>query len=65
MKRRTLPIAVLFAAFTLSSNLQAQPLVNIQTVTVGDAGNAADTRTNAGSFGYGAVADVFAMANTR
>ena len=61
MKRRTLPIAVLFAAFTLSSNLQAQPLVNIQTVTVGDAGNVADTRTNAGSFGYGAVADVFAI----
>ena len=34
-------------------NVQAQPLVNIETVTVGDAGNAADTT------GYGAVADVF------
>jgi len=48
-------VAVLFAAFTLISNLQAQPLVTIETVTVGDAGNAADTT------GYGAVADVFAL----
>jgi len=53
--------AALFAAFALIPNLQAQPLVTIETVTVGDAGNAADTRTNAGSFGYGAVADVFAI----
>jgi len=45
----------LFAAFTLVPNLQAQPLVNIETVTVGDAGNAADSTT------YGAVADVFAI----
>jgi len=45
----------LLAAFTLISNLQAQPLVTIDTVMVGDAGNAADTT------GYGAVADVFAI----
>jgi sulfatase modifying factor 1 len=48
-------LAVLFAAFVLSSTLHAQPLVTIDTVTVGDAGNAADTT------GYGAVADVFAI----
>ncbi len=51
-----LVVAALFAAFTLiPPNLQAQPLVTIDTVTVGDAGNAADTT------GYGAVADVFAI----
>jgi sulfatase modifying factor 1 len=50
-----LVVAALFAAFTLISNLQAQPLVNIETVAVGDPGNAANTRTNRGSFGYGAV----------
>ena len=52
MKPRFCPlaIAVLFAALTLISNLQAQPLLTIDTVTVGDAGNAADTTT------YGAVA---------
>ena len=57
MKRRfcPLPVAALFAAFLLVSNLQAQPLVNIQTVTVGDAGNAADSTT------YGAVTNVFAI----
>jgi sulfatase modifying factor 1 len=57
MKTRTLipVVAVLLAAFTLSSKLQAQPLVNIETVTVGDAGNAADTT------GYGAVTNVFAI----
>jgi sulfatase modifying factor 1 len=48
-------VAVLFAAFTLTSNLHAQPLVNIETVTVGDAGNTAD------GTGFGAVADVFAI----
>ena len=48
-------IAVLFAAFTLISSLHAQPLVTIETVMVGDPGNAADTT------GYGAVADVFAI----
>jgi sulfatase modifying factor 1 len=48
-------VAVLVAAFTLISNLQAQPLVTIETVTVGDAGNAADTT------GYGAVTNVFAI----
>ena len=52
MKPRFCPlaIAVLFAGLTLISNLQAQPLLTIDTVTVGDAGNAADTT------GYGAVA---------
>ena len=35
--------AVLFAAFTLVYNLKAQQLVTIETVTVGDAGNAAGT----------------------
>jgi sulfatase modifying factor 1 len=58
MKARTLIpfVAVLFAAFTLNSQSHAQsPLVNIDTVTVGDPGNAADTT------GYGAVADVFAI----
>jgi formylglycine-generating enzyme required for sulfatase activity len=47
-------VAELFAALT-SHNLQAQPLVNIETVTIGDPGNAADTT------GYGAVANVFAI----
>lgn len=48
-------VASFFAAFTLIYSLQAQPLLNIETVTVADAGNAADTT------GYGAVADVFAI----
>jgi sulfatase modifying factor 1 len=52
----TIPcLAVFFAVLTLTPNLHAQPLVTIDTVTVGDAGNAADTT------GYGAVADVFAI----
>jgi sulfatase modifying factor 1 len=56
MKKSTLLAAVLFAVFTLNSQSHAQaPLVTIDTVTVGDAGNAADTT------GYGAVADVFAI----
>jgi sulfatase modifying factor 1 len=58
MKKQALLLpafAVLFAAFTLSSSLHAQPLVTIDTVTVGDAGNAADTTT------YGAVTNVFAI----
>jgi sulfatase modifying factor 1 len=52
MKARTLIlfVAVLSAAFTLAPQSNAQPLVAIDTVTVGDAGNAADTT------GYGAVA---------
>jgi sulfatase modifying factor 1 len=56
MKTRTLipVVAVLFTVFTLNSHAQS-PLVTIDTVTVGDAGNAAD------STGYGAVADVFAI----
>jgi len=48
MKRSHL-VAAFWAAFTLTSSLQAQPLVTIDTVTVGDVGNAADTT------GYGAV----------
>ena len=48
-------VPALFAVFTLLPNLQAQSLVTIDTVTVGDAGNAADTN------GLGAVANVFAM----
>jgi formylglycine-generating enzyme required for sulfatase activity len=46
-------VAALFAAFLSVSRLHAQPLVNIETVMVGDPGNAADTT------GCGAVADVF------
>ena len=55
MKPRFCPlaIAVLFAGLTLISNLQAQPLVTIETVPVGNAGNAAD------STGYGSVAHNF------
>ena len=48
-------VAAFLAVFTLIPSLQAQSLVTIDTVTVGDAGNAADTN------GLGAVADVFAM----
>lgn len=44
-----LVVAALLAASTLTPKLQAQPPINIETVTVGDAGNAADTT------GYGAV----------
>lgn len=56
MKKSTRLAAVLFTVFILNSQSHAQsPLVTIDTVTVGDAGNAADTT------GYGAVADVFAI----
>ena len=57
MRKHTtfLVVAALFAAFAFTSNLQAQPLVSIETVTVGDPGNAADTT------GYGAVSNVFAI----
>ena len=55
MKKASHLATALFAAFTLTSNLQAEHLVTIDTVTVGDAGNAANTN------GLGAVADVFAM----
>jgi sulfatase modifying factor 1 len=56
MRTRTLlaVVAVLSATFLLATPSHAQPLVNIDTVTVGDAGNAADTST-----GYGAVSNVF------
>jgi len=55
MRTRTafLIVAALVAAFTFS--LQAQPLVTIETVTVGDAGNSMDNT------GYGAVTNVFAI----
>ena len=47
---------MLLAAITLNSQSHAEsPLVTIDTVTVGDAGNAPDSTT------YGAVADVFAI----
>jgi sulfatase modifying factor 1 len=48
-------IAVSSAVFTLAAPSHAQPLVTIETVKVGDAGNAADTT------GYGAVTNVFAI----
>jgi formylglycine-generating enzyme required for sulfatase activity len=49
-------VAVLFAAFVFAAQSRAQsPLITIDTVTVGDAGNAADTT------GYGAVAYEFSM----
>ena len=50
---RSLAFVALFADLTLISNLQAQPLVTIETVPVGNAGNAAD------STGYGSVAHNF------
>jgi formylglycine-generating enzyme required for sulfatase activity len=57
MKITTLLVAVLFAAFSLKCQSYAQaPLVTIETVTVGDAGNAPDPAT-----GYGAVSNVFAI----
>jgi sulfatase modifying factor 1 len=46
-------VSVLLTAFICIPNLQAQSLVNLETVTVGDAGNAADTTS------YGAVAYEF------
>jgi sulfatase modifying factor 1 len=56
MKKSTRLAAVLFATLILNSQSHAQsPLVTIDTVTVGDAGNAADTT------GYGAVAYDFAI----
>jgi len=57
MKARPLipPVAALLAALTLVPKLYAQPLVKIETVTVGDTGNAADTT------GYGAVTNVFGI----
>ena len=56
-------VAALFAAFTLISNLQAQPLVNIETIRVGDAGNEGDTVVAIwhGTAGYGAVAYDFSI----
>ncbi len=48
-------VAAALVAVATASSLNAQPLVTIETVTVGDPGNAADTTT------YGAVADLFAI----
>jgi sulfatase modifying factor 1 len=45
-------ILSLLAAFTSIANLHAQPLVRIETVLVGDAGNAADVSTGFGSVPY-------------
>jgi sulfatase modifying factor 1 len=50
-----LVVAVMSAVFTAATPGHAQPLVTIDTVTVGDAGNAADTT------GFGAVANAFAI----
>ena len=63
MSARTLlaVVAVLFSALSLASPTHAQQLVTIDTVTVGNAGNASDTRTNTGSLGFGAVTNVFAI----
>ena len=47
--------ALLLAAFTSASKIQAQPPFEIETVLVGDAGNAPDTT------GYGAVAYDFSI----
>lgn len=52
MKNVTRLAAVLLAALTFTTPSQAQPLVTIDTVTVGDAGNAADSLTGYGSVGY-------------
>ena len=49
---RSIAAAALFAALTLTTS-HADPLVTIETVHVGDAGNAADTT------GFGAVASAF------
>jgi len=60
---RTVLLA-LSLVFSLALSLRAQPLVNIETVRVGDAGNAADTnRLSSGdaSPGYGAVAYEFRL----
>jgi formylglycine-generating enzyme required for sulfatase activity len=56
MRKRSalLAVALLFTVFILIPNLQAQPLITIDWVTVGDPGNAADDTTT-----YGAVADSF------
>lgn len=48
-------VATLLVAFIFTPSLHGQSLVNIETVTVGDPGNAADTT------GYGAVTNVFAI----
>jgi len=55
VKTKSPIIFAAFAALTLASSLRAQPLVTIETVTVGDAGNEADTT------GHGAVAEVFGI----
>lgn len=50
-KLPTLVCSILISAFVLSSTAYAQPLVQIETVFVGDAGNAPDT-TGFGSVSY-------------
>ena len=55
-RKTSLLVAVLFAASILATPSQAQsPLVTIDTVTVGDAGNRGD------STGFGAVTNMFAI----
>jgi formylglycine-generating enzyme required for sulfatase activity len=54
------PLAFALAAFGCAYTTYAQPLVSIQTVTVGDAGNAADSRVmDDGTSGYGSVSYEF------
>lgn len=64
MRKRTvfLVVAALFAAFILIPNLHAQPLVNIETVLVDDAGNVADTRlASDGTTDHGAVSYAYRL----
>jgi sulfatase modifying factor 1 len=51
----------LLATFIITLTLNAQMLVNIETVIVGDPGNAADTRTNKGALGFGRVDYAFSI----
>ena len=67
MKTSHLALAVLVAALG-TTGLQAQPLVTIDTVFVGDAGNAAANSSNAPSwgynYGYGSVGYDYAIGRT-
>jgi formylglycine-generating enzyme required for sulfatase activity len=53
--RLNLSAALFVALFVTSRSFAQSPLVNIETVLIGDAGNVADTRTNRGTLGYGGV----------
>ena len=60
LRVRPLALAAMFAASILIPSLQAQPLVDIETVMVGDAGNAADQAT-----GFGTVNRSFRISEHR